>query len=164
MTIEEAARDLIAKTPGGWVNSREVTEHMGLKGTVTEVTATAHELRRLLDEGVLDRKRMQYGFIYTLSGGGNDEQRANIPHSVVRGGITLAEMKRARERCQIGDVLPAEVYGPSETVDTVQKVRKDVVVDYKSTHLIHCTDGSTFSYAALAMYYRCGRPLGRWDR
>lgn len=118
-------------------------------------------LSHLSDTGKLTRQSEENIMVYRLPG------MAMPPTKKRPAGyhfITPAEMERAKARVQIGDVLPAEVYGASETVDTLQTVRTEVVVDYKSRWLIHCMDGSTFNYATLAMHYRNGRPLGRWDR
>ena len=164
MTSEEIyplARQLI-EAGGRPITARALAENIyGTRVSVQTCMQLGLVLTHLCTEGKLERFG-KYGTMYYQLPGTRAAREA-VKHPAMPF-ITVQEMKKARERCQVGDVFPAEVYAPSETVDTMQRVTKDVVVDYKSQWLIHCTDGSTFSYAALAMYYRCGRPLGRWDR
>lgn len=98
-----------------------------------------------------------------------DERRAAIKKQL-RGGKrnTLRELseaigeerERTRNRVQVGDKLKVMLLADTRTKGEVRTVRRTVRVISKHRYLVRTSDGSSSTYAELAMYYR-GKILDR---
>lgn len=98
-----------------------------------------------------------------------DERRAAIKKQL-RGGKrnTLRELseaigeerERTRKRVQVGEKLKVMLLADTRTKGEVRTVRRTVRVISKHRYLVRTSDGSSSTYAELAMYYR-GKILDR---
>ena len=98
-----------------------------------------------------------------------DERRAAIKKQL-RGGKrnTLRELseaigeerERTRNRVQVGEKLKVMLLADTRTKGEVRTVRRTVRVISKHRYLVRTSDGSSSTYAELAMYYR-GKILDR---
>lgn len=92
-----------------------------------------------------------------------DERRAAIKKQL-RGGKrnTLRELseaigeelERTRNRVQVGEKLKVMLLADTRTKGEVRTVRRTVRVISKHRYLVRTSDGSSSTYAELAMYYR----------
>ncbi len=77
-------------------------------------------------------------------------------------GISPYERMLAKARCKIGEKITVLKWSWSED-EKCFSGKAVVRVVAKSKHLIVCDDGSTYSYAALALHYRNrSTPCGYW--
>ena len=98
-----------------------------------------------------------------------EERRAAIKKQL-RGGKrnTLRELseaigeerERTRNRVQVGEKLKVMLLADTRTKGEVRTVRRTVRVISKHRYLVRTSDGSSSTYAELAMYYR-GKILDR---
>ena len=75
-------------------------------------------------------------------------------------GIWSDELEKTRNRVQVGDSLKVMLLADARTKGEVRTVRRTVRVISKHRYLVRTSDGSSSTYAELAMYYR-GKILDR---
>lgn len=75
-------------------------------------------------------------------------------------GIWADELERTRNRVQVGEKLKVMLLADTRTKGEVRTVRRTVRVISKHRYLVRTSDGSSSTYAELAMYYR-GKILDR---
>lgn len=73
------------------------------------------------------------------------------------GGIWASDIEKMRERVQVGDTVTVQV---SDTIEKSLTLHRKVKVISKHRYLVRTSDGSSSTYAELAMYYR-GKILDR---
>lgn len=72
----------------------------------------------------------------------------------------LDELEKTRNRVQFGEKLKVMLLADTRTKGEVRTVRRTVRVISKHRYLVRTSDGSSSTYAELAMYYR-GKILDR---
>lgn len=75
-------------------------------------------------------------------------------------GIWPNEVEEAKNRVQVGARLKVMVYDDTRTEGAARILRRTVRVISKHRYLVRTSDGSSSTYAELAMYYR-GKILDR---
>lgn len=90
----------------------------------------------------------------TLGGASETVERKMID------GIWPNEVEKAKNRVQVGDRLKVAVYADTRTEGVARILRRTVRVVSKHRYLVRTSDGSSSTYAELAMYYR-GKILDR---
>lgn len=92
------------------------------------------------------------------------------PQSMKLGGIWPDELERSKKRVQVGDSFQAIYYKTDykdnpkggRATKVITKKTKIIHVVSKHSHLVRTSDGSSSTYAEIAMAYR-GEPLDRRD-
>ena len=118
------------------------------------------ELGELIQEG--DGARGQKA-VYLLTRVGeeeNDEELDKPDDRRMVDGIWPDELEKTRNRVQVGEKLKVMLLADTRTKGEVRTVRRTVRVISKHRYLVRTSDGSSSTYAELAMYYR-GKILDR---
>ena len=117
-------------------------------------------LGELIQEG--DGARGQKA-VYLLTRVGeeeNDEELDKPDDRRMVDGIWPDELEKTRNRVQVGEKLKVMLLADTRTKGEVRTVRRTVRVISKHRYLVRTFDGSSSTYAELAMYYR-GKFLDR---
>ena len=160
MSMEERREAIQAQLQGGKrMTLRELATAIGVE---TERTRTA--VRRMCELGEMlqecDGLQGQRG-VYRLTRSG--ETPGGASETVERkmiDGIWPNEVEKAKNRVQVGDRLKVAVNADTRTEGEARILRRTVRVVSKHRYLVRTSDGSSSTYAELAMYYR-GKILDR---
>lgn len=161
MSMEERREAIRAQLQGGKrMTLRELATAIGVE---TERTRTAVRKECVNWERCfksVTASRGQRG-VYRLTRSG--ETPGGASEAVERkmiDGIWPNEVEKAKNRVQVGDRLKVAVYADTRTEGVARILRRTVRVVSKHRHLVRTSDGSSSTYAELAMYYR-GKILDR---
>lgn len=155
-SMDERRAAIKKQLRGGKRNTlRELSEAIGeeLERTRAAVKKMC-ALGELIQEG--DGARGQKA-VYLLTRAGeeeNDEELDKPDDRRMVDGIWADELERTRNRVQVGEKLKVMLLADTRTKGEVRTVRRTVRVISKHRYLVRTSDGSSSTYAELAMYYR----------
>lgn len=159
-SMDERRAAIKKQLRGGKRNTlRELSEAIG-----EERERTRAAVRRMCELGEVhqecDGLQGQRG-VYRLTRSG--ETPGGASESIDRkkiDGIWPNEVEEAKSRVQVGARLKVAVYADTRTEGAARILRRTVRVVSKHRYLVRTSDGSSSTYAELAMYYR-GKILDR---
>ena len=161
MSMEERREAIRAQLQGGKrMTLRELATAIGVE---TERTRTAVRRMCELGEALQERGELQgQKGVYRLTRSG-EMVGVGASESIDRkkiDGIWPNEVEEAKNRVQVGARLKVAVYADTRTEGAARILRRTVRVVSKHRHSVRTSDGSSSTYAELAMYYR-GKILDR---
>ena len=159
-SMDERRAAIKKQLRGGKRNTlRELSEVIGEERERTRAAVKKMcALGELIQEG--DGARGQKA-VYLLTRVGEEENDEDKPDDRrMVDGIWPDELEKTRNRVQVGEKLKVMLLADTRTKGEVRTVRRTVRVISKHRYLVRTSDGSSSTYAELAMYYR-GKILDR---